>query len=414
VHAYRIPIAGSAPTQEATLPLPDKPSIAVLSFQNIGGDPEQEYFVDGMVEEIITALSRIRWLFVIARDSSFTYKGQAIDVKQIGRELGVRYVLEGSVRKAAGRVRITAQLIDATTGAHLWADRFDGSLEDVFELQDKVAISVAGAIEPALQDAEIARSAGRPTTDLSAYDLYLRAGEMMRSASRQVPKALDLLEQAIARDPGYGPALARAGVCCLRLLAEDRSKEPVADRRKSADFARRALEVAGDDPVVLSSVAMTLATLGEDIGAMIMLTDRALALNPNYAHGWLQSGGLRVWAGHPEIAIEHLEKAQRLSPRARLGHWHSLIGVAHFLRRRFDQAVPNLVLAIQQDRGDPVPYRYLAACHAYLGRLDDAREIVARLRAITPQVMPRDPLLRNPEHRELFLSGLRLAVGEGK
>ena len=147
---------------------------------------------------------------------------------------------------------------------------------------------------------------------------------------------------------------------------------------------------------------------------MIMLTDRALALNPNYAHGWLQSGGLRVWAGHPEIAIEHLEKAQRLSPRARLGHWHSLIGVAHFLRRRFDQALPNLVLAIQQDPGDPVPYRYLAACHAYMGRLDDAREIVARLRAITPQVMPRDPLLRNPEHRELFLSGLRLAVGEGK
>jgi adenylate cyclase len=414
VRAYRVATgAVSASVQQTpALVLPDKPSIAVLSFQNIGGDPEQEYFVDGMVEEVITALSRIRWLFVIARDSSFTYKGQKIDVKQVGRELGVRYTLEGSVRKAAGRVRITVLLIDATTGAHLWADRFDGSLENVFELQDKVAVSVAGAIEPALHDAEIARLAGRPTTDLSAYDLYLHACEMMRSGSRQVPKALDLLEQAIARDPGYGRALARAGVCCVRLLVEDRTKEPVADRRKAADFARRALEVAGDDPAVLASVAMTLATLGEDIGAMIMLTDRALVLNPNNAWGWQHSGALRVWAGHPEIAIEHLEKAQRLSPRARLGHWQSLMGMAHFVSRRFDQAVPNLTLAIQEDPGDPVPYRFLAACYAYLGRLDDAQQIVARLRGITPQVMPSDLFLRNPEHRELLLSGLRLAAGE--
>jgi adenylate cyclase len=184
--------------------LPDKPSIAVLPFQNMSGDPEQEYFVDGMVEEIITALSRIRWLFVIARNSSFTYKGQAVDVKQVARELGVRYVLEGSVRKAGQRVRITGQLIDAVTGTHLWADRFDGSLEDVFELQDKVAASVAGVIEPALQAAETARSAGRPTADLTAYDLYLRAYAMVLSSARQVPEALRLMEQAIARDPRYG------------------------------------------------------------------------------------------------------------------------------------------------------------------------------------------------------------------
>jgi adenylate cyclase len=210
------------------LPLPDKPSIAVLPFANMSGDPEQEYFADGMVEEIITALSRIRWLFVIARNSSFTYKGQAIDVKQVGRELGVRYVLEGSVRKAGDRVRITGQLIDTTTGAHLWADRFDGSLEDVFELQDKVASRVAGVIEPALQAAETARSAGRPTADLTAYDLYLRAYAMVLSSTRQTPEALRLLERAIARDPHYGPALVWAANCCRRLVADGRSKDPVA------------------------------------------------------------------------------------------------------------------------------------------------------------------------------------------
>ena len=190
------------------LALPDKPSIAVLPFENLSGDAEQEYFVDGMVEEIITALSRIRWLFVIARNSSFTYKGQAADVKQVGREQGVRYVLEGSVRKSAGQVRITAQLIDAATGTHLWADRFNGSLDDVFKLQDSVASSVAGIIEPTLQAAETARSARRPTNDLTAYDLHLRAYAMFLSTARRIPEALLLMEKAISRDPHYGPALA--------------------------------------------------------------------------------------------------------------------------------------------------------------------------------------------------------------
>jgi TolB-like protein len=213
----------------------------VLPFANMSGDPEQEYFVDGMVEEIITALSRIRWLFVIARNSSFTYKGQAVDVKQVGRELGVRYVLEGSVRKAGNRVRITGQLIDAETGAHLWADRFDGSLEDVFELQDKVASSVAGVIEPALQAAETARSAARPTADLTAYDLYLRAYAMASSSAR-FPEALRLTEKAIERDPRYGPALAGAALCCFRLVQDSRSEDPRADRLKGIDFARRALD----------------------------------------------------------------------------------------------------------------------------------------------------------------------------
>ena len=230
VRAYRVgPASGPAFTRASFGPtLPDKPSIAVLPFANMSGDPERQYFVDGMVEEIITALSRIRWLFVLARNSSFTYKGQAIDVKQVGRELGVRYVLEGSVRKAGQRVRITGQLIDALAGTNLWADRFDGSLEDVFELQDKVASSVAGVIEPALQAAETARSSGRPTTDLTAYDLYLRASAMF-SSSAQVPEALRLMEQAIGRDPRYGPALALAAHCCLRLVLDGRSE----DRRQT-------------------------------------------------------------------------------------------------------------------------------------------------------------------------------------
>jgi adenylate cyclase len=287
VRVYRVRDPGAAVKNPATpaLALPVKPSIAVLPFANLSGDPEQEYFADGMVEEIITALSRIKWLFVIARNSSFAYKGQAVDVKQVGRELGVRYVLEGSVRKAGGRVRITAQLIDATNGAHLWADHFDGSLEDVFDLQDKVASSVAGVIEPELQAAEIARSAHRPTTDLTAYDIYLRAYPTVWSAARQVPEVLRLLEQAIGRDPHYGPALAMAAMCCFRLVIDGRSRDPAADRIKGTEFARRALAVAGDDPAVLVNAAISLSFFGEDVGAMLALVDRALALNPSFARG---------------------------------------------------------------------------------------------------------------------------------
>jgi adenylate cyclase len=369
-----------------------------------------------MVEEIITALSRIRWLFVLARNSSFSYKGQSPDVKQVGRELGVRYVLEGSARKAGNRVRITGQLIDAATGAHLWADRFDGSLEDVFDFQDKVASSVAGIIEPALQAAETARSSSRPTSDLTAYDLYLRAYAMLLSSARRIPEALRLTEQAIERDPRYGPALAWAANCCHRMVVDDRSEDRSADARKCADFARRALEVAGDDPGIIVNAALPLAYFGEDIGAMMALVDRALALNPNYARRWHVGGMLRVWAGQPDTAIEHLEASLRLSPRARVGTSLSILGAAYFVSRRFDEAVPKLLLAIQEDPSFPAPYRYLAACYAHMGRLDDAREIVTRLQAITPIVIS-DRIghgLRDPEHRELLLSGLRLAAGEAR
>src|SRR5271155_1807765 len=285
VRVYRVrgaaaPVERPFPIPSPPLALPDKPSIAVLPFQNMSGDLEQEYFADGMVEDIITALSRIRWLFVIARNSSFTYKGHAIDVKQVGRELGVRYVLEGSVRKSGQRVRITAQLIDALNDTHLWADRFDGSLDDVFELQDKVASSVAGVIEPALQAAETARSANPPTNDLTAYDLYLRAYAIIFTSARNMSHALAFLRQAIAHDPNYGPALALAAICCLRLVNDDSSENADTDRRSGVDFAQRALEVARDDPGTLANAAFALACFGEDIGTMTALVDRALAFNP--------------------------------------------------------------------------------------------------------------------------------------
>ena len=420
VRVYRVRLATteSAPTASmvettAALALPDKPSIAVLPFANMSGDPEQEYFADGMVEEIITALSRIRWLFVIARNSTFTYKDQSIDVKQVGRELGVRYVLEGSVRRAGQRVRITGQLIEAITGTHLWADRFDGSLEDIFELQDKVASSVAGVIEPTLQAAEIRRSADRPTRNLTAYDLYLRALAALFPITRErTLDALGLLEQAIVIDRHYGPALSWAAFCHGRLVSERWTEEPERSRRQAADLARQALQAGENDPGILANAAHVLAYFGENIGAMVGLVDRALALNPSFARGWNVSGTLRLWAGQPDIAIEHVETSLRLSPRERMGTPLSNIGAAYFFKRQFDEAAEKLLLAIQNDPGFPVSYRYLAACYAHTGRLDEAREVVARLRAIARQVMPSDLPLRKPEDRELFLSGLRLAAGE--
>jgi TolB-like protein len=387
----------------------------VLPFANMSGDPEQEYFADGMVEEIITALSQIRWLFVIARNSTFTYKGQVVDVKRAGRELGVRYVLEGSVRKAGTQVRITGQLIDALTGTHLWAGRFDGSLEDIFDLQEKVAVSVAGVIEPALQAAEMRRSAARPTTDLSAYDLYLRALAAFYPITKErVLEALGLLEQAIAIDPHYGPALSWAANCHMRLVEDGWAGERETSRHRGINLARQALEVAQNDPSVLANAANVLARLGEDIGAMIGLVDRALSLNPSFARGWHISGVLRAFAGQPDHAIEHEETSLRQSPREPMGVRLLTMGMAYFFKRQFDEAAAKLLLSIQDDPGFPAPYRYLAACYAHMGRLDEARATVARLRAITPVVVPSNLPWRNPEDRELYLSGLRLAMGEVK
>jgi len=417
IKAYRISGEASPstiPVVGSSLPLPERPSIAVLPFANMSGDPEQEYFADGMVEEIITALSRIRWLFVIARNSSFTYKGQTIDVKRVGRELGVRYVLEGSVRKAGGRVRITAQLIDAFTGTHLWADRFDGSLEDIFELQDKVALSIAGVIEPTVQAAEIRHSANRPTNDLTAYDLYLRALQHWSAYEEErVVKALDLLGRAIERDPHYGSALALAAHCHYLLEVNGWIDDLEANRRKGIDLARQAIRFAPDDPEPLATGAFALGYFGEDIDGAIRLIDRSLALNPSFARGWVWSAVLRNFAGQPSLAIEHYNRSLRLSPRDRLAVFGLPLGTAHFFNKQFDDAAAILLASLEEAPGFAVTYRFLASCYAHMGRLDEAREIVTRLRSITPDVVPRIVPYRNPEHRELFLSGLRLAAGEG-
>jgi adenylate cyclase len=384
----------------------------VLPFQNMSGDPEQEYFADGMVEDIITALSRIKWLFVIARNSTFTYKGRAVDVKQVGQELGVRYVLEGSVRKAGERVRITGQLIDSVSGTHLWADRFDGSSEDIFELQDKVASSVAGVIEPTLQVAEIRRLADRPTGDMTAYDLYLRALSHCYTWEKgDIAAALDLLGQAIEHDPHYGSALALASACHMNLHVNGWTNDPELNRREGVDLARQALRVANDDPGVLGWAAHAFAYFGEDIDAAIELIDRALTLNPSFARGWVISGWLRLWAGQPEPAISHFETSLRLSPHARRSGTFMAIGVGHFFAQRFEDAVAMLLRSLQEHPGWAPTYRFLAACYAHMGRLDEARETIKRLQAVTSVVMPSAMHWRNPEHRELFLSGLRLAAG---
>jgi len=414
VHVWRLRL-GTKPASAAPPPLPDKPSIAVLPFRNMSGDPEQEYFADGMVEEIITALSRIRWLFVIARNSTFTYKGQAVDVKRMGRELGVRYVLEGSVRKSANRVRITAQLVEAESGAHLWADRFDGSLEDVFELQDDVAVSVAGVIEPALQAAEARRSAKRPTRDLTAYDLFLRALAAGSSRSKAgITRALDFSEQAIGRDPHYGSALGYAASCRVVMDVNGWTDELGQNRRAAIGCAERALESAGDDPVTLVLAAHALAYFGENFDAVIGLVDRALAFNPSFARGWLMSARIRIWAGQLDLAIAHAERAIRLSPRDLPGAHSFLVGLAHFLGRRFEDAMPKLIAAVQHLPNAPEYHRALASCYAHMGRLEEARAIVERLRTISPLVVPELNQFRTPEHRELLLSGLRLAAGEAE
>jgi adenylate cyclase len=397
------------------LPLPDKPSIAVMPFENLSGDPGQEYFADGMVDEVITALSRIRSLFVIARTSTASYKGQSLDPKRIGHELGVRYVLEGSVRKAEGRVRISAQLMEAETAAHLWADHFDGSLEGVLDLQDQVAIRVAGILEPTLRNAEVRRALDRPRNDPTAYDLYLRAQGARRSwEKKDYMEAIDLLSQALKQDATYGPAFALSAMYHAALIGNGWTDDSEATRQKAIWLARRAARNASADAGTLGQAAYALAYLGEDIDVAMALMDQALHLNPSYADGWRWSGWLRLWAGLPDVAIDHAEKSLRLSPLQSRSGTLMAIGVAHFFARRLEQARITLLLSLQE-HPDWVPTnRFLAACYAHLGQMEEAKAAIERLRTLTPSVLPTAEHWRDPEQREFYLSGLRLAMGETK
>ncbi len=356
VRAWRFTPGGqsSAPAspaaQVSALALPDKPSIAVLPFQNLSGDPEQEYFADGLVEDIITALSRFKSLFVIARNSSFTYKGRAVDIRQVGRELGVRYVLEGSVRRAGSRLRITGQLIDSSRGFHLWSEKFDGALEDVFELQDKVASSVAGVIDPMLLDMDIKRASDRPTGNLTAYTLFLRALPLLRAWAREPNmQAIALLEQAVERDAHYGLALASLALCHSQNISSGWGEDAAIERERASTWARRALEVAPDDPSTVTSAAGALLNIGEDPSVLKGLVDGALARNPSHAFGWLWSGWIRTVCGEADLAIEHFEMSLRLDPRTLRRAFHLTgIGICHFFQRRFDKAAAVLETSFRE------------------------------------------------------------------
>ena len=402
-----------APVPPSAPALPDKPSIVVLPFQNMSGDAEQDYFADGMVEEITTALARIRWLFVIARNSAFAYKGQAVDVTRVGRELGVRYVLEGSVRRAGERIRITGQLIEAESGAHLWADRFDGTMAEVFELQDRVALAVAGAIEPTLKTAEARRKAAAPTRDLSAYDLWLRALPDSRAWSRAGAEgALRLLREALARDPDYGHALALAAWCLAQICMGQWAEDEEACRAEGVDLAWRAVRACPDDPFVLTQAAGALHGLRQGLDSPISLIERALALNPGGSLAWFWSGWLRLFAGEPDRAIEHFETSLRLDPRSALRHFHLAgMGGAHLVERRFDAALPLLASAHGQAPAFPTGAHFLAACLAHLGRPAEGRVVLDRLRALSPRERVAEAVFRRPEHQALVEEGVRIARG---
>jgi len=384
VHVFRVRM--TAPVQEArpALALPDKPSLAVLPFQNMSGDPEQEYFADGMVEEITTAIARLPWLFVIARNSAFTYKGRAVDVKQVARELGVRYVLEGSVRKAGNRVRITGQLIDTATGAHIWADRFDGALDDIFELQDQVASSVAGAIEPTLRKAEIQRAVRKPAESLDAYDLYLRAlAELQVHTVGTFVSALSLLRQALALDPAFAPAIG--------LVADVRQLQwvyGVALTPEEVDegigMARRGIQLGRDDPDVLARCGTSLSWLGGDHAVALNAVDRATKLNPNSARIWGAFAVTHCFAGYPEPAIAAVHTAMRLSPLdPATGNFKSVLAYGLMIAERYEEAMDWTDRSLQDVPNSHFTHRLKVALSGYLGRPDRA-EWVGRLRTLNP------------------------------
>ena len=374
-------------SQPQVLPPPDKPSIAVLPFQNMSGDPEQEYFADGMAEDIITALSRFKALFVIARNSSFTYKARAVDVKQVGCELGVRYVLEGSVRKAANRVRITGQLVDTATGAHLWADRFDGELGDIFDLQDQVTESVVGAIAPAVEKAEIERAKRKPTASLVAYALYLRGlARLHQFGNRQAnDEALRLFNSAIELDPEFASAYGRAAFCYLIARINGWIPDTANAIAEVKKLTQRAVELGKDDAIALSASGNALAFVVRDLGVGAGLVDRALALNSNLAEAWNFGGWVKIWLGEPESAIERFARAIRLSP---LDPWLMAMragtAYSHFFLDRYDEAASWAAMALQCSPDYGPGLRITAASNAMAGRPEQAHKAVARLRELSP------------------------------
>jgi adenylate cyclase len=393
-------------------PLPDKPSIAVLPFENMSGDPEQEYFADGMVEEITTALSRFRWLFVIARNSSFTFKGKAVDVKEVGRRLGVRYVLEGSVRKASGKVRITGQLIDAVTGAHIWADRFERDLTDVFALQDEVTAAVVSAIQPKLLQTEIAIATRRRPENLTAYDFSLRARQQSYLATREgLAEALRLAHRALELDPRSGRVAALASICHMNNVILGHTHDPQFDRKEAVRLFRLALSIDDSDPETLALAAVVSAFMVGDCESEIEMADRAVALNPNSFTAWNCRGWVYRSAGLPDEAVRSFERAIPMSPiDPRLRDVFAGIGYALIELRRFDEAIVAGKKARRQDSSYVGAYRCLASAFAHLGRDAEAREAAARLLEVDPTFTISGWIARGGQsNSKLMLEGLRKA-----
>jgi len=403
-----------AATVSATPVLPAKPSIAVLPFVNLSGDPQQDYLADGVVEDIIAALSRHRWLFVVARNSSFTYKGRIVDIKQVGRELGVRYVLEGSWRKANDRVRITGQLIDAATGEHHWAGRAEGVLGDIFELQDRITESVIGAVAPELERAEIERARHKPTGSLDAYDYYLRGLAELHEASKASSEgALAFFHQAIETDPGFASAHAMAAWCHSWRKANGWMSDG-AQAQEAVRLARRAVELGKGDAVALTRAGHVLGYLAGDFHAGIGLLDKALVLNPNLAAARYLGGYLRLWQGDTAAAIAHLGRVMRLSPLdPELYRMQAGMAVAHLFERQFDAASVWAEAARRDFPGFLLAAAILAASQALAGRTLEARRAMAQVRELDPGLrlsavaawLP----IRRPEHLSVLLEGLERA-----
>ena len=407
------PAAAEKPS--ARLALPNKPSIAVLPFQNMSGDPEQEYFADGMVEEITTALSRFRQFFVIARNSSFTYKGRAVDVKQVGRELGVRYVLEGSVRKAANRVRISGQLIDTTTGSHLWADRFDGAVEDIFDLQDQVTTSVVGVIAPTMERAEIERSKGKRTESLDAYDYYLRGiVSLYQWTEEETSRALGLFHKSIELDPDFSSAYGMTAWCYVWRKANGWMDDRVKEIAEANRLAQRAIDLGADDAVALLGGGYALVFVVHDVERGAAYIDRALALNPNLAWGLVCDGWTKAFLGEPDAAITQLSRAMRLSPLDPMS-FRALGGIAfaHFIAGRYDAASFWAEKAMRERPNYLPATRDLAAAHALAGRLAEAQKAMAHLREVAPAMRVsgvKDWVpIRRPDDLARLENGLRIA-----
>jgi TolB-like protein len=399
----------------AAPPLPDRPSIAVLPFENMSGDPEQEYFADGMVEEITTALSRFKWLFVVARNSSFTFKGRAVNIKEVGRRLGVRYVLEGSVRKASGKVRIAGQLIDAVTDAHIWADRFERDLTDVFALQDEVAVAVVSAIQPKLLQTEITMATRRRPENLTAYDFFLRAMQQFYLSTREgFAEAIALAHRALELDPRFGLVAALAGLCHERNVVWGYAFDPQFERKEAVRLLRLALSVNDSDPETLAYAAIVSAFMVGDTESEIEIADRAIALNPNSFYAWYGRGWVYKTAGLPEEAVRSWERAMRMSPVDPQLHMAFLgMATAYIELRRFDEAIVAAKKALRQTPPYPGPYRCLASAFAHLGRDAEAREAAARLLETDPATISvwiaRGGAYTSKRAAALLIEGLRKA-----